>query len=278
MQPFRQIANPGYWQYLSAHVSQPTQPEIPPELIEEAGAKANHLVDGMVYLDPSLQYKPEVATGVQQSIKALLTLPLFEQKHPFPGSRSYPKAMEFIRSGLALHAERWPVFFTWAFLSNLDSLSPDASGDHHAISWMDEWQLNKVLMDAFRSSGSLEQAAAHQTALVRLLLLEEHWYSKIGAMPLASILENWLSTDEIRYFLNINRHKDVLWFNKEAFEEFLWWMMVLALLEIAGSLEATATQTIENILGAYDIVQKLTKAEKDSEYQVNQLLTLVRKG
>jgi glycosidase len=278
MLPFRQIANPGYWQYLSAHIAQSAKPEFPPELIDEAGAKASHLVDGMVYLDPSLQYKPEVAAGVQQSIKALLTLPLFEQEHPFPGSRSYPKAMEFIRSGLALHAERWPVFFTWAFLSNLDILSPDASGNHHAISWMDEWQLNKVLMDAFRSNGSLEQAAAHQTALVRLLLLEEHWYSKMGAMPLASILEDWLSTDEVRYLLNVNRHKDVLWFNKEAFEEFLWWMMVLALLEIAGSLEATATQTIENILGAYDIVQKLMKAEKDSEYQVNQLLTLVRKS
>jgi glycosidase len=278
LQPFREIANSGYWQYLTAHICRTEGPEILPELIEEAGAKANHLVDGMIYMDPSLKTNPEVAVGVQRSIQTLLALPLFEKGHPFPGSRSYPKAMSYILEGFEAYPERWPVFFTWAFLTNLDRLIPGTEKDQHALSWMDEWQFNKVLTEAFRSNGATEQAAAHQTALVRLLLMQEHWYTEMGGMPLVSVLEKWLAVDEIRYLLNVNRHKDVLWFNKEAFEEFLWWMMALAQLEIAGSLEASTTQEIEHILGAYDIVQKLTRAEKDSEYQVNQLIALVRKA
>jgi hypothetical protein len=276
-EPFRQLANPAYWQYLKSQVVRKDQPEVAEAVIEEAAQKINNLMAGMQYLNPALQPDPAVVLGVQQTLRALLSLPLFEQIHPFPGSKKYPKAIEYTLPLFEEQSEVWPVWFTWTFLSNLDALSPTKNGSHQVISWMDEWQFNKVLVDGLQSNGLTDTAANRLASLLRVLIKQKNWYSEMGSRPLVFILESWLSVDEIRSFLNINRYKEVLWFNQEAFDEFLWWMMVLALFEIAGDETSSSALLIENILGAHDIVQRLLKAEKASEFQLNLLLGLVTK-
>jgi glycosidase len=275
LEPFRQIANPGYWQYLKTRLCNPEQLSVPETVLSEAGLKAANLISGMIYLDPALKADPEVAERVQHSLKALLSLALFAEEHPFPGSRLYPKAVQYVLDGLETYSESWPVWFTWAFLAPLGQLSPAPDRKQRILSWIDEWQFNKVLLDAFQSNGASESAAARQMLLVRILIQEQDWYTQFGGGPLITLLESWLSTHEVRTFLNVNRHQDILWFNQEAFEEYLWWMMLLALLESAGDPQATATELIENVLGAHEIVQKLLKAEKASGYQVDRLLGLV---
>jgi glycosidase len=278
LEPFRQIANAGYWQYLITKTSRPGQPEISTEVLSEAGSKMKNLVDGMIYLDSSLQYKPEVVDRVQKTLAAVLSLPVIEKQIPFPGSQIYPKAIDFILKGLEKNPQRWPVWFAWTFLSSLETMSPTPVEDLRVISWMDEWQFNKILADAFRSFGNDEAVVSRQLAMIRLLVQQQHWYSRLGSSPLVTILETWLSSTEIRNFINVNRHQDILWFNKEAFEEFVWWMMALAVLEKGEQPETSVAMTVERILGAYEIVQKFIKAEKSSDYQVNKLLGLSQKS
>ncbi len=277
LEPFRQIANAGYWQYLMTQMCGPKQPNVSNDVLTEAGQKYKNLVEGIAYLEPSVKYQPEFSTEMQKTVKDILSLPVIEDQIPFPGSQIYPKAIGFILKGLEKNPNRWSVWYVWAFLSNLELLSPSPDENLRVISWMDEWQLNKVMTDAFRSFGTEEINVSRYLAIVRLLIQEHHWYTRLGSSSLVSILETWLSSAEIRNFLNINRHQDILWFNKEAFEEFVWWMMALVVFERVKEPQATAAATIERILGAYEIVQKLIKAEKSSDYQVNKLLGLTQK-
>ena len=278
LEPFRQIANAAYWQYLVSNLTTEAQPKVPEPLLDEAGLKAAHLVDGMKYLDPELQFNPEIIESVKQSLQAVLELPVYSELNPFPGSKIYPKAIGYVTGGFKKHSERWLAWFAWAFLHKLDLLLPTPGDTDRIISWMDEWQFSRVLIDGFLSAGSAGPAANRLSALVRLLVQQRAWYTRLGSLPLPTILETWLSQDEIRYFLQVNRHQDILWFNKEAFEEFLWWMMGLALLDISAAKQATSTQAVEHILGAYDIVQRLLKAKTTSGYQVEKLLMQTRKG
>ena len=277
LEPFRQIANSGYWQYLKEQTCRPAQPEIPAGVLTEAGVKMKNLVDGMIYLEPSLQYHPEVVDNVQKTIRDVLCLPLVETQLPFPGSKIYSRAINFMLKGLNKNPQRWPVWYVWAFLSNLETMSPNPPEDLQVISWMDEWQVSKILAEGFRSFGIEEAVVSRQLAVTRLLVQEQHWYTRVGNSSLVTILETWLSSTEIRNFININRHQDILWFNKEAFEEFVWWMMTLAVLERVKQPDASAAMKIERIMGAYDIVQKLIKAEKSSDYQINKLLGYTQK-
>ena len=272
LEPFRQIANAGYWQYLKEKTCRPAQTEIPESVLSETGSKMKNLLEGMIYLDQSLQYRPEVVENVQKTIQTVLCLPLIEKQLPFPGSQRYSKAIDFILKGLNKNPQRWTVWYVWAFLSNLEVMSPNPPEDLRVISWMDEWQVSKILADGMRSFGIEEAIVSRHLAVIRLLVQEQHWYSRLGNSSLVTILESWLSSTEIRNFININRHQDILWFNKEAFEEFVWWMMTLAVLERVEHPGLSAAMKIERIMGAYDIVQKLIKAEKSSDYQINKLL------
>ena len=277
LEPLRQLANAGYWEYLKSQTCQPDKVKISEDVLREAGTKMKNLLDGMVYIEPSLQVDPEIIDDVEKSMRSVLCLPVIDKQMPYPGSKIYPKAIGFILKGLENHPQRWPVLFTWVFLSNLEKMSPTPPDTTRAISWLDEWQASKILAEAFRSSGNDEAVAARHTAVVRLLVQEHHWYTRLGSSSLVTILESWLSSAEIRNFININRHQDILWYNKEAFEEFIWWMMALAVLERVDDPEASSAMRIERILAAYDIAQKLIKAEKSSDYQVNKLLGLTQK-
>ena len=111
-------------QYLKGQTSSSATPEILESVLSEAGSKMKNLLDGMIYLDPSLQFQPEVVENTQKTIQAILSLPVIEKQLPFAGSKIYPKAIDFILKGLKKNPQRWPVWYVWAFLSNLEKMSP----------------------------------------------------------------------------------------------------------------------------------------------------------
>ena len=277
LEPFRQIVNAGYCQYLVSNLATEARPEVSETLLDEAGLKAAHLLDGMKYFNSELKFNPELIESVKQSLQAVLELPVYSAHNPFPGSKIYPEALEYFTGGFERHPERWQVWFVWAFLHRLDLALPTPGDASQIISWMDEWQFSRVLIDGFQSMGAAEPAANRLTALVRLLIHQRAWFTRLGSLPLPNILETWLSQDEIRYFLQVNRHQDILWFNQEAFEDFLWGMLGLAVLESSIAKQTPSTQALEHILGAYDIVQRLLKAGTTSGFQVEKLVIQTRK-
>ena len=277
-EPFRQIANVGYWQFLKEHLVAEAAGKLQPDALEEAGIKIDHLVQGIRYMHPEIAENLAISAGVQRALKSVLELPVCSERYPFPSSKVYPKALDYLLNGFTDHPERWQTWFTWAYLSNLSGLLPALGGKEQVISWLDEWQFGRVIGDALRSAGASDQIASRQVAVVRLLLQQEKWAGQFLNDSVSALLEYWLSFDEVRYFLQVNRHLDILWFNKEAFEEFLWWMMGLAVLEAASEAKSSSTRVIEAVLEAYEIIQRLLAAEKDSDYQLEKLMKLARKS
>ncbi len=80
----------------------------------------------------------------------------------------------------------------------------------------------------------------------------------------------------MQQFLQVNRYHDVLWFNREAFDQMLGWTLTVAVIETAANPLCGADEVVEEIVGCYDIVQQLQQAEEASGYQVEKLLELVQ--
>jgi hypothetical protein len=91
----------------------------------------------------------------------------------------------------------------------------------------------------------------------------------------ARVLENWLRDPEVQQFLGINRYQGILWFHKEGFEEFLWWMLAVAAVAISARRDGNEDGVAEEIVACYDIIKKLQKSVDASEYQVEKLLEIV---
>jgi hypothetical protein len=75
----------------------------------------------------------------------------------------------------------------------------------------------------------------------------------------------------------VNQYNDIGWFNKEAFEEMLWWLMMVAALTIGSDPLRPVNAVVEELQGCYSMIQTWQKAEEKSEYQVEKLLELLKK-
>jgi glycosidase len=269
--PFRQITNPGYFFYLLGSRLTNENSALPAGLLDEAVQKMSNLVDGIDYLN---HLKPDKTAFLGESrrvVDTLLALPVFEQRFPLPGGKTYLAALAYLNEGLKSDAN-WLALMGWAFVHHLGKLSSTEDYEFQSLSWLDEWQFNKQLVDTYHFMGQDDAASNALISTLRMLIDQQSWYGKLGRLPLNEVLNHWLSDPEVARFLGINRYKDVLWYNKESLEKFAWWMLTLAAVDAASDPSASASAVIEQLLGAYEITRKLLKAEKTSAYQVQKLI------
>jgi hypothetical protein len=121
----------------------------------------------------------------------------------------------------------------------------------------------------------LDEARAQRTVgIVKLLTTHQRWF-EAGALDKGrayQVLETWLQDGEVQGFLQVNRYQDVLWFNQEAFDQTLWWMLAMAAVTLSADPHRPAAEVSEAIAGCYHIIQQLLQAAQGSEYQIEKLL------
>ena len=75
-----------------------------------------------------------------------------------------------------------------------------------------------------------------------------------------------LKDGEGQQFLGVNRFKDVVWYNAEAFDELLWWLFLTAVIQSAD----------DEIGGTYRVIRDIQRAGQKADYQVEKLLKAVK--
>jgi hypothetical protein len=115
-------------------------------------------------------------------------------------------------------------------------------------------------------------------SVVKLLTRHQRWYEvkRSDQNQAYRVLESLLKDGEVHQFLQVNRYNDILWFNREAFEEMLWWLMLIAAVEISSDPLCPVNRVVEELQECYAMIQIWQKAEEQSEYQIEKLLSIVR--
>ena len=275
-QPFRQIANAGYLTYLLEHRLDEIALSLPPSLLGEAQQKLEHLMDGITYLTGNNQNREEISRQVGRELEAVLSLPNIDRHYPLPGSRLYPAAVQFIQSGLQENENRWLTLLAYCFTHSLGRLAGDIDFENQTISWFDEWQYGKLLVEGIQGMGISEESARRVVNQVKLLISQQRWFDQLGKKSLDQILEGWLAEDDVQRFLGVNRYKDLLWFNHEAFQDFLWCMMITAILPAMSDPALSGADVVERVLGMHENILNLQQAEEGSGFQVEKLLAGVK--
>lgn len=274
--PFRQIANPGYLGFLYSARLGPDRTDLPNHLFPEAREKMSALLDGIEQLtgEPIEPIRrSEILDELERGLSWLLSLPVLETRLTPPIGQRSGAALRYLQSGLAQSPARWYTLLGWLFTNSLGKTYRTGDFEGQSRSWFDEWQLGKLLATAYQQMDVEESAAWKMANTVRLLLTQTTWYQRSGALPLKVILESWLSNEEIQQYLGVNRYQGILWFNQEAFEEWVWWMALIACLDAVRD-TLTTTQIIERLISVEEITRQLLAAAADSEYQVARLLAL----
>ena len=79
-------------------------------------------------------------------------------------------------------------------------------------------------------------------------------------------------------YLGVNRYQNILWFNKEGFEDLMWWLFIIATVEIsAGEDELIQEEKkYKHILDCYNVISDLLIKSQASGYMLEKLLGLVK--
>ena len=163
---------------------------------------------------------------------------------------------------------RWGTLFGWLFTHRLGAIVAEEEWAEISYTWIEDWLLSKVIAEALRDMDLEEQSARRAVATIKLLIRHHDLLTPEADVGADEMLQSLLREQATQAYLGVNRYEGVLWFNKEAFESMLWWLMIATVVTAEGD---------EVIARQYALITTLQAAEADSEYQVEKLLEAVEK-
>ncbi len=276
--PFRELVNPSMYEWLLEnrfHVDTFKRSNVQ-TILDEVQQKMIRLlseIEGMIEADVDNE-----ALAGEVCLKLESALGLAQIPEQLPASKGV--ALDSLLAWLDPSEDDtafWGTLFSWLFTHNLGKVSDQDEYAAVGRSWLDDWLLGKIIHQTLEDLELESHVADEAVTAVKIMVVHQDW----GRTPPAStaqasqILQTWLRDDDIQRFLRINRYQGVLWFNKEAFDQLLGWMLAIAVIttltdpKLSEKKKATAIQT------SYDVIEKLATAAIESGYQVERLLEAV---
>jgi glycosidase len=292
--PYREMVNSGQISWLIDHRMATDQPAPDLEaLLGEIQEKALRLMQSVeTYLGTSGNAE-SYAQRTRQQVERLLELPALAEMVPLPRSRKYRQALKFLQAGpqgsaglAAPEAKIWGPLFAWCFTHDLAEAAPPqvlsgSTAQEVSRTWLDEWLLGKMIAACLQDLGLAEVQSWRGVSAVRLMISHAAWFERLGKtkLPAYQTLQAWLKDQDVQRFIGANRFQDVLWFNREAFDEFLWWMFAGSVAWLLFGVEKPAENpqaTAVAILARWDVIDRLRKAAAGSGYQLERLASLIK--
>jgi hypothetical protein len=168
------------------------------------------------------------------------------------------------------------VCLSYALISLLRSvIGEQAKGSHAANLAFTHWDLGRKMREFFYKNGASEGEAWRIIDIARVVLSrtkgEHFWEGKTDSFNAeefaALIIEENYTDNDFRRILGINIFDDVAWFNKEGFEDALFYSSLFFMLD--DTVDIPVEERLTRIASIYEV---LTKAEKKSGYRLDTLI------
>lgn len=163
------------------------------------------------------------------------------------------------------------VFLLWAYLSNLTSpINQEGSGTRNSAILARKPVIN-LLRQTLAQLGYNEYETWKTSQLIIALVSTAS--SAIDPQNYAvELLTKWLNDDRVAAYLDVNTHNNIRWFNKERFEDLIWFTKTAGFFRLALNDDPEVSQTIEDLLLEDQAFAQLTEAEEYSGYQLDKLM------
>lgn len=278
--PFREVVNLGFIEWLLQHqVLSSLDSSIKDQILLELEWKITPLLYEVKHYQNSPKDPSSLIHEIKNKASLLLTFSSAPLDDPFHEDIS-KEIKEFLFPQNTLNRRAMVVLWLWVFTHLLGKLSENEDHAQQTRAWLDELLFNKHIRSTLMEMGFEEAEVWDMVHLMNILIIHQEWCSSLNQMNLPSTnlayntLIGWLKDPDISRFIKINRYQDILWFNKERFEELLQSMLLIAYLQ---QKEQPAENNESSTLNAcYLIIQKLRTAQQHSAYQLEKLIEATR--
>lgn len=276
---FSELSNPGFlkhlWNIRCAIINKEVE-SLPNDLLSDMQTRAVNLFSEVKHHTNGSGNIEEQARKISSMINCLMEGLHFHACIPDHNKEIFLKNIIEIEENLR---DDDLVFYTlchWIYVHSLGAIVFEAEKDARELSrsWIDEWFLGRFIIQTLTDLGLNREAASREVIIIKLLTSYQDWCKDY--MNTYNLFSNLLRDNEVRDFLQINRHMDILWFNKEAFEGLIFWMILVAAVKTGCDTSMTQSNREAIMRKAMLLMEPLYEALENSQYQVEKLLDLLR--
>jgi hypothetical protein len=279
--PYRELVNAGQMRWLiDNRLTDVASKKASTELLAEVEMKALALLEEIKGQTAGSGDAAEIAGKMRRDTGIALSLPLLESSRIPAGERKAKDALKFMLSGVGKKSRigegdpfAWGTLLSWIFTKHLGAVVSAQNPGEISRAWIEEWLLAKIISAGLVELGLTPEQAGKSLMLIRLMSGHADWFERFSQEdnPGAAVLQSWLIDPELQRFLQVNRYQEILWFNRDAFEELLWWLCL-------GSLFSSPQEITDALVSRLGIVERLLDAARDSGYQVEKLVAAVKQA
>jgi hypothetical protein len=150
---------------------------------------------------------------------------------------------------------------TWVVARHLGEISAHQDPTGGALELYADWHLRSTLVDTVMAFGRGEDIGQRAAETVALMIDLIDWRSpQSGLERIGLALSEAIGSAAGQRFLGVNRHADVLWFNREAFEDLLRWLMFAWILDDIVEDSESAPRTIAATAAVWEVLHAAAEA------------------
>jgi len=210
---------------------------------------------------------------VKETMNALNSIVSFMNRHTDQngGSRNLSYIRNYLVRGLELSQETPIIFYFWLILKSTGRLFAEDSYAERSREILSEFFLSERMYSAFTEAEIEESRITRCSTLIQILVEKQNWYAdmKRNKLALAEHMNELFSNPDVIRFLGIHRYEGVLWFHKESYEDLIWWLSLVAFVQVLISKSPEAEKDFTDI---FDLVVECLSAEDVSSFKVEKLL------
>ncbi|MBC7186973.1 MAG: alpha-amylase [Calditrichaeota bacterium] len=164
----------------------------------------------------------------------------------------------------------WAVLLSWLAVRDVGRLSGEEDVAMRSRSFIDDWLLGKEIVASFQQLGFAAPRAEEGLLIVKILTSHQRWFADTTPRRGRAyrIMRRLFADEEVQQRLGVNRYQDVLWFNKERFEDLVQWLVVAGAVDALADYAQRVAQAAQWLLPHLAVVDEWRKAEQASAYQV----------
>jgi hypothetical protein len=263
LKPFRCMLSPEIFQRL---VSDEHREDAVVEFLEVARSEVAALLDGVLLATEGEAGKgsPRIEGRILTELEAVLEL--LEHIRKTRKDRREGKGWEFDLEGALGDPVSWMTLVAWVLVRHLGEVGVGCDRHEIARVRMTEWFMDSAFVDLVHDLDRSEADARRAALAVDLMIETVEWRSKIrGLEGIGSALSEIVGDEKGQEYLRVNTYADVLWFQREAFEELLRWMI---LAWVSDGIVKESEGALENLIAADAVWRTLVTAAERSRFSV----------
>jgi glycosidase len=270
LNPLHEIVNPDYLNYLYFASMNPQDRN--PQINDSINGKIHALLAGVAEITKNKSDFSELQAEICRLVNAMVQMPQLAHSYAVPGTKNIQKILTPIVTEPLKKKTRWFTLAAWTVISQLGKMASLRNAVNVSLAWSEEWGLEEILKNTLRSQGIPEAEVLQSSSMLQLSVMLQDWYRDNHKKPVQEIIRGWFSSVEAQLFLKFNRFDDKLWYDHEAFQEFLWWMETLPILQAQSQKTSNRVSVAETILGVHEIIKLVKLLDDKSACQVEKLL------